>query len=67
MLLPALSPLQWLLQEKVAKRERAAQIADSRRMGSALDNCGMCFASARRNKHLALAIGQSSYLALPAR
>jgi hypothetical protein len=33
----------------------------------AQDQCRLCFASAARPRHLAIAIGQSSYLALPAR
>jgi hypothetical protein len=31
------------------------------------DQCRLCFASSNRPRHLAIAIGQSSYLALPAR
>ena len=31
------------------------------------DSCRLCFASPHRARHLAIAIGQGSYLALPAR
>ena len=48
------------------KRERQATIAGYRRATSAVDNCTLCFASARRQRHLTVAIGQRSYLALPA-
>lgn len=61
------SALSRRMQEKVARRERAAQVADARRLTSALDRCSLCFASARRAKHLTLAIAQCSYLALPSR
>ncbi|KAK9802677.1 hypothetical protein WJX73_004828 [Symbiochloris irregularis] len=54
-------------QAKAAKRERSAQVADAKRMTSALDRCQLCFSSAARRKHLTLAIGQSAYLALPSR
>ena len=53
--------------ERAASKERAAQIADARRASSALDRCNLCFNSARRAKHLTIAIGQSAYLALPDR
>ena len=56
-----------LVQEQVQKRERQATVAEYRRATSAVDNCTLCFASARRQRHLTVAIGQSSYLALPAR
>ena len=52
--------------EKQVQQRRAA-IADHRRMTSALDACALCFASAKRAKHLTIAIGQTSYLALPER
>jgi len=54
-------------QEQVQKRERQATIAEYRRATSAADACVLCFANARRQRHLTVAIGQSSYLALPAR
>jgi Protein similar to CwfJ C-terminus 1 len=56
-----------IVQEKEGKKARAAAIADARRMGSALDACTLCITSARRPRHLTLAIGQASYLMLPAR
>ncbi len=36
-------------------------------MGKALDACALCIASTRRPRHLTLAIGQASYLMLPAK
>ena len=56
-----------IVQEKEGRKARAAAIADARRMGSALDACTLCITSARRPRHLTLAIGQASYLMLPAR
>lgn len=55
------------VQAKAARRERAAQVADARRITSALDRCQLCFSSAARRRNLTLAIGQSAYLALPSR
>lgn len=54
-------------QAQQAKRQRSAAIADSRRLGRALEGCHLCITSPRRPKHLTLAIGQASYLMLPAR
>ena len=54
-------------QAQQAKRQRSAAIADSRRLTKALEGCSLCITSARRPKHLTLAIGQASYLMLPAR
>ena len=66
-LLDAEAGLRTCRQEQVQKRERQATIAEYRRATSAADSCVLCFASARRQRHLTVAIGQSSYLALPAR
>lgn len=54
-------------QEQVQKRERQAAIVDHRRFSTAADQCALCFASNKRLRHLTVAIGQGSYLALPAR
>lgn len=54
-------------QEKEAKKQRTAAIADAKRMGKALDACNLCITSSRRPRHLTLAIGQASYLMLPAK
>lgn len=48
-------------------REKQRQIKEYKRYNSAVDQCRLCFASSNRPRHLAIAIGQSSYLALPAR
>ncbi|EFN55254.1 hypothetical protein CHLNCDRAFT_134588 [Chlorella variabilis] len=49
------------------QRDKQRQIREYNRMNSALEKCRLCFSSASRPRHLAVAIGQSSYLALPAR
>eukprot|EP00887_Chlorella_sp_A99_P005045 scaffold4.g5045.t1 len=48
-------------------REKQRQIADFRRMNSALEQCSHCFNSGNRPKQLTIAIGTAAYLALPAR
>ncbi|KAK9827469.1 hypothetical protein WJX74_004333 [Apatococcus lobatus] len=53
--------------EQHAQREKAARIADYKRMTSAQDQCNLCFASPRRSRHLTISIGQSAYLLLPPR
>ena len=53
--------------EKAVQRQRTTQIADLRRTDRALDNCNLCFASAKRAKHLVIAIGQAAYLSIPNR
>ncbi len=55
------------LQEQQKKRDRAAQIADHRRVTNAVDRCPLCFGSASRPRHLTISLGQTAYLALPAR
>ena len=55
------------LQEQQKKRDRSAQIADHRRVTNAMDRCSLCFASTSRARHLTISLGQSAYLALPAR
>ena len=54
-------------QEKAAKRQRTAQIADARRHDTALNNCNLCFGSNRFARHLLVALGQVAYLSLPER
>ncbi|KAA6426795.1 MAG: nucleic acid binding [Trebouxia sp. A1-2] len=53
--------------EQQKKRDRAAQIADHRRVTTAVDRCPFCFASTSRPCHLTISLGQTAYLALPAR
>ncbi|KAL0044021.1 hypothetical protein WJX82_003090 [Trebouxia sp. C0006] len=53
--------------EQQKKRDRSAQIADHRRVTNAMDRCSLCFASTSRARHLTISLGQSAYLALPAR
>lgn len=53
--------------EQQVKRDRAAQIADHRRVTNAVDRCPLCFSSTRRPRHLTISLGQTAYLALPAR
>ena len=55
------------IQEQIQKRDRSAQIADHRRSMQALDRCNLCFGSAARQRHLTISLGQTSYLALPAK
>lgn len=55
------------LQEQQVKRDRAAQIADHRRVTNAVDRCPLCFSSTCRPRHLTISLGQTAYLALPAR
>ena len=59
--------LSWGLQEQQVKRDRAAQIADHRRVTNAVDRCPLCFSSTARPRHLTISLGQTAYLALPAR
>ncbi len=56
-----------MIQEQHAQREKAARVSDYQRMTSAQDQCNLCFASARRPRHLTISIGQSAYLLLPPR
>jgi hypothetical protein len=42
-------------------------VAQFNRLQKMEDKCGLCFKSSARNPDLAIAVGQSSYLALPAR
>lgn len=53
--------------EREAQREKQRQIREYSRANSALEQCRLCFASSHRPRQLTLAIGQSTYLALPAR
>ncbi|DBA83040.1 TPA: hypothetical protein ACH3X1_006813 [Trebouxia sp. C0004] len=53
--------------EQQVKRDRAAQIADHRRISNAVDRCPLCIASTSRPRHLTISLGQTAYLALPAR
>ena len=53
--------------DRLAQRQRAAQISDLHRSNKALDACNLCFGSGRRSKHLTVALGQTAYLALPDR
>ena len=53
--------------DRLAQRQRAAQISDLHRSNKALDACNLCFSSGRRSKHLTVALGQTAYLALPDR
>lgn len=53
--------------EKAVKRQRTSQIADLRKLNNALDNCNLCFGSARLSKHLIAALGQTVYLSIPER
>jgi hypothetical protein len=53
--------------EKEAAREKQRQIREYQKHSSALEACRLCFGSAARPRQLTLAIGQSTYLALPAR
>lgn len=55
------------VQEQQQKRDRSAQIADHRRSMQALDRCNLCFGSAARQRHLTISLGQTAYLALPAK
>ena len=55
------------LQEQQTKRDRSAQIADHRRVTNAVDRCSLCFASTSQPRHLTISLGQTAYLALPAR
>lgn len=53
--------------EQQQKRDRARQIADHRRGANAVDQCSLCFSSVSRPRHLTISLGQTAYLALPAR
>jgi hypothetical protein len=53
--------------ESMAKRQETQQWQQHKKKASALDRCQLCFASASRPRHLTLAIGQHTYLALPSR
>ena len=55
------------VQEQQVKRDRSAQIADHRRLTNAVDRCSLCFSSSSRPRHLTISLGQTAYLALPAR
>lgn len=54
-------------QEQQQKRDRSTQIADHRRAANAVDRCSLCFSSASRPRHLTVSLGQTAYLAIPAR
>jgi len=53
--------------EQAVKRQRTSQIADLWRTNNALDNCNLCFGSAKLAKHLTIALGQTAYLSIPDR
>ncbi|KAL3152781.1 hypothetical protein ABBQ38_012367 [Trebouxia sp. C0009 RCD-2024] len=53
--------------EQQQKRDRSRQIADHRRGANAVDRCSLCFSSVSRPRHLTISLGQTAYLALPAR
>lgn len=53
--------------EDAAARDRARQVGDFRRQEGALARCERCFTGGARPRHLTLAIGQRTYLALPPR
>jgi len=53
--------------EELARKEKARQIRDYKRLNSALEKCRLCFASSARKKHLTVSVGMSAYLALPER
>ena len=55
------------VQEQQQKRDRAQQIAEHRRGANAVDRCSLCCSSASRPRHLTISLGQTAYLALPAR
>eukprot|EP00884_Botryococcus_braunii_P013106 jgi/Botrbrau1/21797/Bobra.0190s0022.1 len=56
-----------MTKEKLAQRHKAKQVSEYRKATSATDNCTYCLASARRPRHLTVAIGQVAYLMLPLR
>ena len=53
--------------EKAVKRQRTSQITDLRKTNNALDNCNLCFGSAKLSRHLIVALGQTAYLSIPER
>lgn len=53
--------------EAAEKRERAARISDLRRTNRAQDACEFCLSSAKRPRHLTVAVAQTTYLFLPRR
>jgi hypothetical protein len=50
--------------QQQAQRDKARQVAAFNRQQKAEDACGSCFSSARRPRHMTIAIGQSTYLSL---
>lgn len=50
-----------------AQRDKARQVREFGRAARGQERCGRCFTSAARQRHLALAVGQGAYLALPPR
>lgn len=50
--------------QQQAARERQRQVAQFNRMQKQENKCVLCFKSPARNEHLAIAVGQSSYLSL---
>ncbi|GBF94032.1 hypothetical protein Rsub_07300 [Raphidocelis subcapitata] len=53
--------------QQQAQRDKTRQIASFQRQQKAEDACAHCFSSSRRPRHLTIAIGQSTYLALVAK
>ncbi|PSC69918.1 CWF19 2 [Micractinium conductrix] len=53
--------------ENAGEKEKLRQVREYNRFNSALEQCQLCFASKHRPRHLAVAIGQSTYLAVPQR
>lgn len=51
--------------EELARKEKAKQVRDYKRMTRALDHCKLCLQSQSRKKHLMISIGTCAYLALP--
>ncbi|KAL6782403.1 hypothetical protein ACKKBG_A06645 [Auxenochlorella protothecoides x Auxenochlorella symbiontica] len=50
-----------------AQRDKARQVREFGRAARGQERCGRCFTSVARQRHLALAVGQGAYLALPPR
>lgn len=53
--------------EQQANKERQRQIQDHKRLESVTGACELCADSARRPKHLTIALGNLTYLRLPSR
>ena len=47
------------------RRARQAAVRETNRHNKALDRCNRCFTNNRIDRHLIVALGESSYLALP--